>query len=555
MSIKHLHNEIEHFLGTEEPETICIKGKWGVGKTFTWNYLLEQNVKSNNLALQKYSYISLFGIRTLRELKYGIFEATLDVYQSRTGPDENTLTKNYNLAKQNIRRLGGWFSKSPLVQSYIGSSENTLFFTVREQIICIDDLDRLGGELTVKDILGMISFLKEQRKCKIVLLLNQEELKVDDLKLFDEQIEKVADIIFEFKPTPKEAANIVFADKSDLYKILSEHCVKLGIVNIRVLKKIERNGSRLSEILSENYPDLLHQAMHTVVLLTWVFYQPKDAPSINYILSFNRYSLKKGNEAQLEQETSWWNLLLEYNFMNMDAFDNEIFTGINAGYFDLERLLLIANDEYIKIKNKRDDVAFHDAWELYHNSFENNVDLFLDRLFESAIANINNIHPANMNSTVTFLREFGRNEEYNALISKYVQTNPNAILNLDKYERNFWDITDKGLLEALKQETVETLPKKDLSQILASIYKTKNYSDDDLTFLMQSTTEEFYAVFISATGEAKNSTIKGALYFGSQDKEDEKALSIFNKSVSALKKIALTNPLNAKRVAHFGIVI
>lgn len=41
------------------------------------------------------------------------------------------------------------------------------FMTVREQVICIDDLERRGKNLDVVDVLGLISFLCEQRKCKV----------------------------------------------------------------------------------------------------------------------------------------------------------------------------------------------------------------------------------------------------------------------------------------------------------------------------------------------------------------------------------------------------
>jgi len=553
MSINLIKDEIKRFLSTSEPETICIKGKWGVGKTFTWNYLFEQNIESKAVVLKNYSYISLFGTKTLNELKYGLFEGTHDIYDARVGPNEKTLVKNFKLAKRNLRRIGGFLTKSPFIQSYIGSSESTLFFSVREQIVCIDDLDRLGGELTVKDILGMISFLKEQRKCKVVLLLNQEELKQEDIKLFDEQIEKVADIIFDFKPTPREAADIVFGNESSIHKSLSEHCIKLGIVNIRVLKKIERIADRLSELLIDIYPNLISQAMHSVALLTWAVYQPNEAPPISYIKTYNRYSLKSQNEKTLDPENSWWTLLFEYDFMSMNTFDLEILTGINAGYFDVDTLMLIAKEEAIKINNNINDTDFQEAWGLYHDSFEDNQTIFLDSLYSSAMKNVNNIHPSNINSTVAFLKEFGRHDQYTALIRKYVSTNPNALNSLDKYERNFWDITDVGLLEALKEQNANVKPGRDLRKILISIWENKIYEDNDVPFLNSVTEDEFYNLFIKATGHEKNHLIQAALYLGKEVQDNERIKDVYNKSLAALKRIASTNSLNAKRIAHYGI--
>ena len=63
MSIKVVHEEIQRFLESPNPEVLCLKGKWGVGKTYAWNYYLEEARKNNKLAFKKYAYVSLFGLK------------------------------------------------------------------------------------------------------------------------------------------------------------------------------------------------------------------------------------------------------------------------------------------------------------------------------------------------------------------------------------------------------------------------------------------------------------------------------------------------------------
>jgi hypothetical protein len=41
MSLKVLTKEIERFIRTTEPQVLCLKGGWGVGKTFLWNNSLK----------------------------------------------------------------------------------------------------------------------------------------------------------------------------------------------------------------------------------------------------------------------------------------------------------------------------------------------------------------------------------------------------------------------------------------------------------------------------------------------------------------------------------
>ncbi len=73
--------------------------------------------------------------------------------------------------------------------------------------------------------------LKEERKCKVVLLLNDKEH--ESKAEFDKQLEKVADITLQFSPTPDEAAAIGLSRNKDISEITKPLVVKLGITNIR----------------------------------------------------------------------------------------------------------------------------------------------------------------------------------------------------------------------------------------------------------------------------------------------------------------------------------
>ena len=80
------------------------------------------------------------------------------------------------MVKGNYKKPINFVVNIPFINQYIGGSERTLFFCCRNQIVCIDDLERSGADLNIKDVFGLVSYLKEQRGCKVVLLLNDEEL-------------------------------------------------------------------------------------------------------------------------------------------------------------------------------------------------------------------------------------------------------------------------------------------------------------------------------------------------------------------------------------------
>ena len=65
MSIALVQSAIADFLGRPDPEVLCIRGKWGVGKTYTWSKALETAHKAKQIKLARYSYVSLFGVTEL----------------------------------------------------------------------------------------------------------------------------------------------------------------------------------------------------------------------------------------------------------------------------------------------------------------------------------------------------------------------------------------------------------------------------------------------------------------------------------------------------------
>jgi hypothetical protein len=63
-----------------------------------------------------------------------------------------------------------------------------LHAVIENVIVCFDDFERISDKLKLKDVLGLISELKEQKKCTVVLILNKKELKDEDLSKYKDKI-------------------------------------------------------------------------------------------------------------------------------------------------------------------------------------------------------------------------------------------------------------------------------------------------------------------------------------------------------------------------------
>jgi hypothetical protein len=197
-----VRNEIRRFLQSEEPEVIVVTGEWGVGKTYTWHEELKAVRAKKSYALDRYSYVSLFGLNSLEALKFALID-NLDFL----GAPTITSLENDALPGQSVpayaAKLLQLAPALPFVGKFFEKAGPLYFSAVRSQIVCIDDLERRGDGLSLKDVFGLTSFLREQRACKIVLLMNVEALE-EDRATFDALFEKVIDAQLIFAPTAEE---------------------------------------------------------------------------------------------------------------------------------------------------------------------------------------------------------------------------------------------------------------------------------------------------------------------------------------------------------------
>lgn len=145
---------------------MAIKGAWGIGKTYSWKKLLQDAKDEGRIALNKYAYISLFSVNSIESLKTGIFTGMIS---------EKAGLK----AGNTINTVLGSIKDVPILKKYGGGLIEPLIIsnTLSEALICIDDFERKGDKLTVKDVFGLISYLKEEKNCKVVVILNEEFLK------------------------------------------------------------------------------------------------------------------------------------------------------------------------------------------------------------------------------------------------------------------------------------------------------------------------------------------------------------------------------------------
>lgn len=563
MSTALIAAEIRRFLASSSPEVLCIKGKWGVGKTFAWLSYLKDAQLHGQLGLDRYAYVSLFGHNSLDDLRYAIVESTVTADHALSGPSVGTFRALLNSGFDKVRKIGPAAAPVAAALGFKDATEafaKSSFLLVRNQLVCLDDLERAGDGLKQRDVLGLASALKEQRKCKVVLLLNDEEMAQDERLEFERQLEKVVDVSLVFDPNPSEAAQIALPNTDQTSELLRARVAELGIVNIRVIKKIERLTARIEEILTNCRAPVREQAVAAIALGAWAIFQPGQAPTLEFLKSYNditfRMRERRENERHpAETEDEWTARLRDYPFIMADDLDKLIFDGVQRGYFDEESI--VAAGEALEAAMDKDpgNTAFAKAWDLYHGSLTVDDDTVLDTMFAGAMENLKPLSPSSISTTIKLFRESGREDQAEKMLSAYIEAHADNPDFFDLSEHIFMedDDMDPAMRQAFVDRYSSHVDQRDPKEVLIKIAATTGWNDADVALLAKLTADQWISMLDTIEGKVLGRAIKHALRLGRLNDNDGRQLGA--RLDQALKQIAARSPLRARRIQQFGVQV
>jgi len=555
LSIALVNQAIGEFLDRTDPEVLCVRGKWGVGKTYTWTKALEAAHASKSVKLARYSYVSLFGVNSLDELKLSIFENVITLSDGLKTADLETLDA-YVSSIGSWRKLTKIAQSIPLVKKFVGDEIGGLvsFMTIRDQIICIDDLERRGKKLDVSDVLGLISYLREQRNCKIVLLLNDEQLTEQARQDFERNLEKVADVSLVFEPSPSDSAKVGVVGETETDKLVKERCVSLGITNIRVIKRIRKLVAALEPMVAEFDREVFHAGASSVVLFGWSRDQPGEAPPLAFLRK-RAPEIYRGAQNDVPEDEAAWNSLLEaYGYAWTDELDKILMDGVERGFFDPEAVKKAGKAAHDKVVALKADGAFETAWSAYHDSFADNADEVLDEIHASFLKNVQYISPVNLNGTVTLFKELGRPVQAKEMLDYYMaeRQEPRSFFDLEEYV--FADnITDPDILAAFNARVAQAPEAHDVKAVLSSI--KSGWSQEAITILATTPPEEYAKIFKETSGQELRRLLSNAFQFDRISNATDQMKEIPKRVRAALTTIGQESAINARRVKRFGVNI
>ena len=573
MSIELVEKEIEKFLTCEIPEVISLNGKWGVGKTYTWNIWLKKY--TDKIALDKYGYVSLFGLNSLDALKVSIAQSCQN--KSLIGKEFNFETISDNKMSAIWQFIKKHADKIPGFKGHSSALAEIAFKLSSRSIICIDDFERRGDSLKAKDVLGLISNLRDQMNCKIILILNEDEVlnlnsesdenpentTESEAIDFKKYFEKAIDRALTFSPTPEEAVRFALLE-SDLSAESKEpfrkNCIQLRIDNIRIIKKIELIILMIEPILKASHQKIKHQAIHTLTILGFSKYSSgiESVPSYEYIKNYSNLSnqvVELLGSDTTNKKTEWGNLIRDYGFTQFDEFDDKLANVFDVGYFVEDQIVENTRIVEKRISAAEQNNSFEESWGLYHDTFDNNKDEVIDAIFNSFKINYQNISKTNVNGTLSLFRELGEEEKADELLKFYMDNFKAELKFFDLEADTFGDsVTDSKFKIALndKFNSFEK-DEENIGERLLRIHRN-NYSfgPRDLEILDKLTIADFFNLFKKKNQKDVHKLVRTArrLGEGASQLNSDRKYCILEKVDAALKKIASEDEINKRRVAQ-----
>lgn len=560
MSPLLIARRLDRLLERPEGRIVLLTGAWGVGKTYQWRSALERYKKKSPAEVRDgISYVSLFGLASLEDLRRRIAEeaiAAIRLPGSAETVGDQVSARGWKVSPWQILKV---LPALPLLSKLDQLASDLLFNSVRDAVVCLDDLER-QRHLRLSDVLGMASFLKEERNCRVLLLTNPEKLQHEGAEDLDRFLEKVVDEKLTLEPTPEESATIAVGDvRSPGTTILLERLAALAVTNVRVIRKLNTLATELELVLRGQHHKVLYQAVSTLALYGVSQLTPKpDFPSLEYLKHYGSHEWAKyfvdltkdkaEQDPKQNREKAWSTFLQDYGYTNADDLDLEVAKALERGFVDKDAITepATALTEEFGSADRRE--LMKDVWKTLSETWEPNTDEILGAC-ERVVREAGHLIGQNdMHSLYGILRELSGTERANATLERFIEANQHrpAIFNLEN--DHFGDITNPEFRERLATEAKRHEAPLSLETALNNLADDK-WGRESLGRVAGASVDELYKAIRAARGETLRRWLRGLRAVG-RVQGDEAFPVIWRKAEEALRTIEDEGGLNAFRVAR-----
>lgn len=543
MSIKAFSDRVVNIVLDSKPKVISIYGEWGVGKSFFWKSSITEWTTTYRLEKMKYSYVSLFGVSSIDEIKKSVFENFIylkDIKDKEGDLRVNRILLSFKKILKKSPRVAGELPVIKPFNSYINIATSKI---VANTIVCIDDIERRSKNIDMSEVLGFANYLKEFANCKVVLIINNSnEPEYFKIK------EKVVDFGIEFNPSLNDITEITF-NKNKHKDILYEFIQDVNLKNIRVIHKIINNIDVVEGYINGLNDGLVIKIIRQICFMTWsdeLSGVSDSVPTLKYIFE---NKVPDGNELSQALAKEWIRMKREYNFIPLTELSRDLHSIITTGRFDIVKFKETISSILEEFEISSGNEKYNTAFDYLVKSFIPGKDdvSFVISIFKE---NANYLSIYDLESMVYFLRYIGDNGKCTEVIDAFFEnrdtscySDVNGVSNLDG------EIFSK--LKSTPGFNKKTNQELTISGVINYIYEKESWSAGYISFLSSLSYMDFVKHFESLEPDELKKQIYTCLRFSEINSEDSRLKEISGNCQNALKFLSGKNKLYEFKASKF----
>ncbi|ENW97809.1 P-loop NTPase fold protein [Acinetobacter sp. NIPH 298] len=494
---KRLEELLKNNIKNEKIGTaIAITGAWGVGKTFFWKSFLDKQLsdervyKKDNVFNRKYAYVSLFGLESLSDLKTHIYSSIESFHSTVEIPKW-------------IKSLPSVFKDTRVTQLGISAPvkliDNLMFSRVSDAIICFDDFERMSDKLNINDVMGLANYLKLEKNCQVILILDEDKAEGNNKKKYADYKEKLIDetiIINSVEPLIRENAKNIH---DQLVNLMIEFADKLEIHNFRFFQKV----IKLFQYFLSELPDEVAYSTKEIILIRILQgYLIHDFQQLEYRWDDCQYYIEQKRENWSDRKKQTYESLqkVSYSFNREDEWLIQFQKWFEQrDRVDFSELKKLAQSDLISDENNQKKANFN---KLFDNFWGLSIDeSFSEKLFIASeqVIGLEGLH--NLSFALDILEQLGEAQKVTLLerkIKEWIELklgeNRNAFDKMDMFG-NVKHVFKDFILIYKKQNEFKGLPK--LIDVIHQYIDTQSYSSEHVQALENATKSEWEQVLFA----------------------------------------------------------
>ncbi|WP_017298784.1 hypothetical protein [Nodosilinea nodulosa] len=503
-----IEKTLNSFLKNETTNVLFMRGEWGIGKTYFWESYISEKLNQKEVENLAYSYVSLFGVSNINQLRERIQSSAKiidnsgssikkieefaneqnQVFQLLYGKKARqlesklaTIIKVLNGARWGGLQLG-------FISEFYGQYRESLIF---DYLVCIDDFERKQNDLEVGQVMGLINELSLQRKCKVVVILNEEKLDEENAIDFKKYREKTADVEVRYSPSIQENILKVFSGEELYFERILQIFKCLGSVNIRIFKRFKWAIEHIQEYTNPCEDAVKVEMAAHLALYSWAFLESDQQLSLPFVkqsLGSHGYMLANiykdpDDSGYTEHEKRWLDEVLLNLPISEAKYDENIINLIQYGYLlDEDDFIKNISEENEKEKKYQYRQRVKNVFEMYQYSLRDNQKEIVQASHDLLAIGLQKIFFSDFSKLMTLLDLLEENTD--SYIEEYCQVNPDVIKDIasdPSFGRS--NIKNKLLSEKVENARIEMYEYSNLDSVLTHITQKQSHRIEQIDFL------------------------------------------------------------------------